>query len=108
MSLKTISILPANRRYRLAEKANPHLVENCGASGRSSLAAFKLRVQEDVVSRAEPVKQIGLNYPALLLPDNAWIHCLAHTLNESALFLPLVPHFPPFEDFNSPERLSSM
>ena len=50
-----IGILPANTRYRLVGKASPHLVENCGASGRSRLAAFKQSVQKDVVSRGEPV-----------------------------------------------------
>ena len=30
--------------------------------------------------------------------------CFTHTLNESALRLPLAPHFPSGEDFNSPPR----
>ena len=46
---------------------------------------FKQSVPEDVRSRAELLK-----------------------LYESALLLPLAPHFPRSEDFNSPELLSSM
>ena len=58
-----MGILPANTRYRLVGKVYPHLVKNGGKwkeQGRA--AALKECVQEDILSRADPSKQFGLNY----------------------------------------------
>ena len=46
----------------------------------------------------------GLNEPALLLTDAAYLH-LPSSLFASALLFPLALHFPPREDSNSPELL---
>ena len=42
---RDIGLLPANTRYRLVGKANPHLVEKGGTSERSRAAEFKQSVQ---------------------------------------------------------------
>ena len=46
----------------------------------------------------------SLNEPALLLTDAAYLH-LPSSLFASALIFPLALHFPPSEDFNSPELI---
>ena len=99
-------------RYRLVGKSTPHFGVLCGDSGRSSGASLKESEQWKqgciFYKLAHFLPQPDLSHNALKAQTKLKCTCLTHTLNDSALLLPLSPHNPPSEDFNTPELTKRM